>query len=128
MAETLVDIASVPLIVPSVADLERERARLVQEQEAIDAQIAEQKLQKRQDAVSQIRGLMASHGITVADLASHDDPKKRKAPGDPSRKVAPKFRDEAGNTWSGRGLPPKWLAAAVAGGRTLESFRIGGAS
>ncbi len=40
-------------------------------------------------------------------------------------KVLPaRFRDANGNSWSGRGLQPKWLRKAVAGGETLESFRI----
>jgi DNA-binding protein H-NS len=41
-------------------------------------------------------------------------------------KVAPKYRDpsNAGNTWSGRGKQPRWLAAYTAQGRALEEFRI----
>jgi DNA-binding protein H-NS len=39
-------------------------------------------------------------------------------------KVAPKYRDGAGNTWTGRGKMPTWLAQAVANGRTVESFLI----
>lgn len=35
-----------------------------------------------------------------------------------------KYRDEAGNTWSGRGLQPRWLKQALADGGTLESFRV----
>lgn len=35
-----------------------------------------------------------------------------------------KYRDESGNTWSGRGLQPNWLKQALANGSTLESFRV----
>lgn len=35
-----------------------------------------------------------------------------------------KYRDESGNTWSGRGLQPNWLKQALAKGSTLESFRV----
>lgn len=35
-----------------------------------------------------------------------------------------KYRDASGNTWSGRGLQPNWLKAALASGSTLESFRV----
>ena len=39
--------------------------------------------------------------------------------------VAPKYRDSAtGTTWSGRGKQPKWLAAAIKGGKKLEDFKI----
>jgi DNA-binding protein H-NS len=35
---------------------------------------------------------------------------------------AAKYRDDAGNAWSGRGRQPGWLKAAVAAGKTLEEF------
>lgn len=40
------------------------------------------------------------------------------------RKVAPKYRDNQGNTWAGRGARPRWLAAALKKGKKLESFAI----
>src|SRR6476619_4669623 len=33
-------------------------------------------------------------------------------------KVAVKYRDKAGNTWTGRGRMPRWLTAATKGGKT----------
>jgi DNA-binding protein H-NS len=40
-------------------------------------------------------------------------------------KVPPKYKDSAtGNTWTGRGKMPKWVSAAVASGRSLESLLI----
>lgn len=42
----------------------------------------------------------------------------------PKRKVAPKYRGPNGETWTGRGLPPRWLAALEAAGRKRESFLI----
>ena len=41
-----------------------------------------------------------------------------------SRKVAPKYRDEHGNTWAARGSQPRWLRESIANGRTLESFAV----
>lgn len=39
--------------------------------------------------------------------------------------VAPKYREAAtGATWTGRGKQPKWLAAAIKGGKKLEDFKI----
>ncbi len=38
--------------------------------------------------------------------------------------VAPKFRGPNGETWSGRGLMPRWLSALVAQGRTKEQFAV----
>jgi len=39
-------------------------------------------------------------------------------------KVAPKYSDGTGNTWTGRGKQPKWVVAALASGRSLESLLI----
>jgi DNA-binding protein H-NS len=40
------------------------------------------------------------------------------------RKVAPKYRDKAGNTWAGRGAQPVWLTAAIKAGKKREDFLI----
>jgi DNA-binding protein H-NS len=41
--------------------------------------------------------------------------------------VAPKYRnpDNPAETWAGRGLRPRWLTAAMKGGKSLEDFAIG---
>ena len=40
--------------------------------------------------------------------------------------VAPKYRnpDNPAETWAGRGLKPRWLTAAMKGGKKLEDFAI----
>jgi DNA-binding protein H-NS len=40
--------------------------------------------------------------------------------------VAPKYRnpENPSETWAGRGLKPRWLAAALKGGKKLEHFSI----
>jgi DNA-binding protein H-NS len=48
----------------------------------------------------------------------------RKAHALAGRKVAPKYQGPDGETWTGRGLKPKWLAAALKGGRKIEEFLI----
>jgi DNA-binding protein H-NS len=40
------------------------------------------------------------------------------------RKVAPKYRGPSGETWAGRGAKPKWLVAAIKGGKKLDDFLI----
>jgi DNA-binding protein H-NS len=46
--------------------------------------------------------------------------------GGPRGAVAPKFRnpDNPDETWAGRGLKPRWLAAALKSGKKLEDFSI----
>jgi DNA-binding protein H-NS len=42
--------------------------------------------------------------------------------------VAPKYRnpENPSETWAGRGLKPRWLTAAMKGGKSLEHFAIAG--
>ena len=40
------------------------------------------------------------------------------------KKVAPKYRSPDGETWAGRGARPRWLVAAIKGGRKLQHFLI----
>jgi DNA-binding protein H-NS len=40
------------------------------------------------------------------------------------RKVPPKYRGPSGETWAGRGARPRWLVAAIKGGKKLEVFLI----
>jgi len=50
---------------------------------------------------------------------------RKSASNDKRSIVAPKYRDSAtGTTWAGRGKQPKWLAAAIKGGKTLDYFKI----
>jgi DNA-binding protein H-NS len=98
---------------PSVSELLAQKA-------ALEQQIAEAQRAARADAVAKVRALMAEHGLTVADLAAKPASSKRAG-----TKVLPKYRDAAtGNTWSGRGLQPKWLRAALASGKKIGDFTI----
>jgi DNA-binding protein H-NS len=40
------------------------------------------------------------------------------------RKVPPKYRSPRGETWAGRGAKPRWLVAAIKGGKKLDDFLI----
>lgn len=92
---------------------------LLAQKEALEKQIAAARRDERQAAISQIKALMAEHGLTLADLGSRTKPKGG------TGKVAPKYRDKAsGQTWSGRGLQPRWLKAALATGKKLSDFAV----
>ena len=69
--------------------------------------------------VADIRAKMVEYGLTVADLNGGRSGTRRGAT------VAPKYRNpETGETWTGRGKPPRWMAAQVAAGKTKEDFLI----
>jgi DNA-binding protein H-NS len=39
-------------------------------------------------------------------------------------KVPPKYSGPSGETWAGRGARPRWLVAAIKGGKKLDHFLI----
>ena len=93
---------------------------LLAQRAALDQQINETKDRERSDAVAKVRSLMSEYGLTVADLSTRA-PKAAKV----ASKVAAKYRNKAtGETWSGRGLQPKWLKAAIGAGAKLDDFHV----
>ena len=40
------------------------------------------------------------------------------------RTVPPKYRGPSGETWAGRGAKPRWLVAAIKGGKKIDDFLI----
>ena len=103
-------------------------ADLIAQKAALEKQIAEAQTRERSAAIAQIKELMAQYGLTVADIGRKSPPAKpsgkQKGPRKGS-KVPAKYRDPAtGQAWSGRGLHPKWLRAALAQGRKLSDFAV----
>lgn len=100
----------------SLQDLLAKRAALEQEIEATQRR-------ERQDAINKVKALMSEYGLTVADLSGKGTSSKTGS--GKGAKVAPKYRNAAtGDTWSGRGLQPKWLKAAIASGKKMSDFAI----
>jgi DNA-binding protein H-NS len=100
-------------------------AELMAQKAEIEKKIADAQREERASAIAQVRSLMAQYGLTVADLASRSASPPRAATGKAVSKVAAKYRDAVtGNTWSGRGLKPNWLKAALDGGKTLADFAV----
>ncbi len=100
---------------------------LLAQRAEIEKKIADAQREERSTAIAKVRALMAEHGLTAADLAGKAPTVRAAATPGPKAggKVAPKFRNGAtGETWSGRGLQPKWLKAALASGAKLEDFAI----
>jgi DNA-binding protein H-NS len=90
----------------------------------LQAQEAEIKAREFNEKVVMIKETMASYGITVDDLQGKPA-KATKVTGTKSAKPAPaKYQGPNGESWSGRGLAPKWLAALIADGRSKEEFLI----
>lgn len=75
---------------------------------------------KRKEVIAQIKELAASIGVTV-DIHEGD----KKADKKPS-KVAARYVNPANatQTWTGRGLAPKWMQELLASGRNKAEFEI----
>ena len=99
-------------------------SELLAQKAALEQQIADVQRSQRSEAVAKVKSLMAESGLTLADLSG--SPFKAAAgPRKAISKVAAKYVDKAtGDSWSGRGLKPKWLTAALAAGRSLSDFAV----
>jgi DNA-binding protein H-NS len=94
--------------------------QLVDQIEALKKQAEQVRKAELAQAIQEIRDKMAAYGITLADLRGGRGKGKRSA-------VAPKYRNnKTGDTWSGRGKPPRWLVEAEKGGASRERFLIKG--
>ena len=112
---------------------------IVQEIEKLQKEADRRRKLELASVIKSIRKQIADHGLTPQDLgfekrATRKDPSKAAAARKPRKggsragtkgmKVAPKFRDQNNNTWSGRGKMPKWLSLAISQGASLDHFRI----
>jgi DNA-binding protein H-NS len=95
-------------------------AKLQDLKSKVDAAIAEKTKTRRQELETELSKLTSYVG------GGRGRPAGR---GGPRGSVAPKYRnpDKPAETWAGRGLRPRWLTAALKGGKKLEDFAIGGA-
>ena len=99
---------------------------LIAQKEALERQIEEQTAQGHAAAIAKIRELMVENGISLSDLGARSGGKaSSKKSSSTGQKVAAKYRDAStGESWSGRGLKPKWLQAALASGKKIEDFSV----
>jgi DNA-binding protein H-NS len=96
---------------------------LLAKKEALEREIENTKKSERAEAIAKVRSLMSEYGLTLSDLSGKSPAAKSGA--GKGGKVAPKYRDpSSGNTWSGRGLQPRWLKSALASGKKIDDFLI----
>lgn len=102
-------------------------AQIRKEIDALQRQAEKLRTQEIKDVVARIKEAIATYGLSAADLGlggRGGAGKKRVASKVAGGRKASgvKYRDEAGNTWGGRGPRPLWLRDALASGKTLEDF------
>ena len=115
----------------SLSNLIAQREALERQQAELAKAIVEAQMNVRREVIAQIKQLMAEHGLAAADLAESGrgkrgpQPSLVDSPASGRSKVAAKYRDpNTGETWSGRGLMPKWLRAAVDAGHSRDEFAV----
>ncbi len=109
----------------------------VQELTALIEAAEAKRREKREEAKAALRAEVerkaAELGISAGELfapmrhqaSTEQKGRGRRRRGDAGAKVAAKYRDpETGETWTGRGRPPRWLAAKEAEGRRREEFAV----
>lgn len=95
---------------------------LLAQREALEKQIEQTQKQDRSAAIEKVRAMMAEYGLTAAELRGRGAAKRKSGS---TGKVAAKYRNAStGESWSGRGLQPRWLKAALASGKELTDFSV----
>jgi DNA-binding protein H-NS len=61
-------------------------------------------------------------GKSLADFAV--DGREGQGKTKKKQSISIKYRDDHGNTWTGRGWKPLWLKAAIESGKTLDDFAV----
>ncbi|WP_313071200.1 H-NS histone family protein [Melaminivora sp.] len=81
---------------------------LLKQREALDRQISEARQRELSTALTQVRDLIAEYGLSQQDVFPTG--RAARAGTVTGSKVAPKYRNPStGQTWTGRGKPPKWI-------------------
>ncbi len=81
--------------------------------EALQTQVSDVRQREVGEAVAKVRAIVDEYQLTAKDVFPSG---KIKSAGKKTGTVAAKYRDPiTGQTWSGRGLAPKWLAGKEKG-------------
>ena len=109
--------------------------------EALKARIAQLQKQlaaaeiSKVPAIKKVKALMKKLGVTLDDLSDAKVAGRRGRPPKDSAavttkpkksrgKVAIKYRDDKGNTWTGRGKTPRWIVEAEKAGKSRDAFKV----
>ena len=102
-------------------------AELMAQIQTLQKQAEELRQAELASVIAEIRQKIRDYGLTAADLGLVAAPAKSDEPSRAGKRAAvkPKYEDPAsGKTWSGRGVMPKWMKAALDAGHSREEFLI----
>ena len=117
----------------SLAQIKNQMERLQSEAIAIQEK-------ERAEVIERIQTAINHYALTADELLAAKRPRRGrlrepvalKATNHPNSggrsegkgEVPAKYRDQSGNSWTGRGRRPKWLVAALAEGKLLDEFAL----
>lgn len=111
--------------------------QIIEEIESLKKEAEAVRQKEIEGVVARIREAISFYGLTEEDLgfqrraggrrqsktsAGTRGRKSSERPMSSASASQPKYRDEHGNSWSGRGPRPKWFKEALASGRTPDEF------
>jgi DNA-binding protein H-NS len=95
---------------------------LLEQRAVLDKQIENTRKNERTEAITKIKNLMSEYDLSLQDITGKGGSKLSSKAGS---KVPAKFaHPQTGETWSGRGLQPKWLKSAISSGKKLQDFSL----
>ena len=101
----------------TVASIQRQIAKLQEKAKKLE-QV------DKEPAIKQILALMLKNGVSIQELRKSGGKVDRKS-NTKRQPVTPKYQHpHSGQTWTGRGLTPKWLTEAEKAGQLRDSFLI----
>ena len=91
-------------------------------QAEIEKEIKARQQQEVTKAREQIHAIAQGLGVSVEELLANGGSKLKGS----GKKVQAQYQNPADNaqTWSGRGRQPRWIAEGLAGGKSLDDFKI----
>ena len=95
--------------------------------EEAQQQLVEKQKAMRKEVIGQIKELAASIGATVEiKFDQQTDKSGGRIRGGQTGKVAAKYQNPANpeESWTGRGVAPKWMQELIASGRNKDEFLI----
>lgn len=108
-------------------------AQIVKQMKALEVEAEKARRKEVDGVIGRIREAITVYGLTAEDLGFTARAKPGRKPAAAAKKAgrkagktarAVKFRNEAGDTWVGRGKRPQWLRDALAAGKKLEDFAV----
>ena len=112
----------------SASDIQTQIEQAEAQIRSLREKLLAQNAEERSAAITTVKNLIKTHSLGASDIglsAGRRAASKSARSPNKGTKVAPKYRDPAsGNTWTGRGKTPNWLAAKLAAGKTKEDFAV----